>query len=625
MQPRYYQQAAHDAAIEHLKKSLDSQVLVLPCGSGKSLIISMIARTVWQLSKKRVLCTAPTAKLVEQNHAKYLSYGLKASVFCASLKRKELRHDVVFGSTLSLLNSADKLKDFGAIIIDECDGITPTVKKLIKSLKKTSPNLRVIGLTASPYRMGTGYIYTGHYQRGIEEQAKNPYFKLCTYEIKTHELIEAGYLNPAVVGEIHAGHYDTSGLVMKNGLFTAESVDKAFVGHGRLTADIVADIVAQSKGYRGVMIFGSTQQHCEEILASLPPDLSCLATSKDQAQRLQAEADFLAQRKKYIVNINTQTVGNDYPHADMICLLRKTESKRLLLQIFGRGTRLYPGKDHFKILDYADNVEDGDVFNPKIEVNDYEKSDSVLTAECPTCEFKNQFTPVKNEERRGIDKNGYFVDLQGYRCMTEYGPEPAHFGRRCQNLTRNLDGSYSQCAYRWTFKPCPACEAENDIAARYCAKCKQELVNPNDKLIADFKAMKKDPTQVQCDKVISMEARPHIARSGNECLKVDFVTEYRRFTIWIRYGTWDHTKYKDAMENGIETVTYRKDPESQFFRVIGYNQEADDEPKEKERCKWCGGNLSLGPGSGPHAASLICDQCGKLDILPGLKTGDSYC
>lgn len=583
MQLRHYQTDAHQAAIEHMKRSLDPQVLVLPCGSGKSLIISMVAKSVWEMSKKRVVCTAPRAKLVEQNHAKYLSYGLKASIYCASLKRKELRHDVVFGTTQTLLNSADKLNNVGAIIIDEADCITPTVKKLIKHLKKSNANLRVIGLTASPYRTGTGYIYEGHYKTGIEEQAKDPYFKICTYEIKPHELIEQGFLTKPLVGAIHSDHYDTSGLVLKNGQYTAESVDKAFVGHGRLTSEIVADIVAQTQGYRGVMIFGSTQQHCEEIMASLPPELSCLATSKDQKARLQAESDFYHQRKKYIVNINTQTVGNDYPHADVICLLRKTESARLLIQVIGRGTRLYPGKNHFLILDYADNIDDhfphGDVFSPEIKVKEYESSGAIVHAICPTCSFKNQFAAVKNEERRSIDENGYFIDLEGYRCMTEYGPEPAHFGRRCQGFTLNpTTYTYSQCAYRWTFKPCPACEAENDIAARYCINCKYELVDPGANLVGEYRAMKKDPTQIQCDKVISMEARPHIARSGNECLKIDFLTEYRKFTIWIRYGTRDHEKYKIALENGINTVMYKKDPESKFYRIYGYNKEPDTPP-----------------------------------------------
>jgi len=152
--PRYYQQEAHDAAIEHAKKSLESQVIVLPTGSGKSPLISMLAKTLQDMTGKKILCTAPTAELVTQNQNKYKCYGYKSSVYCASAGRKELRNDVVFGSPLTLLNSINKLKNYAAIICDECDLISATVRKLIDGLLLDNPNLRVIGLTAT--RIVTG-------------------------------------------------------------------------------------------------------------------------------------------------------------------------------------------------------------------------------------------------------------------------------------------------------------------------------------------------------------------------------------------------------------------------------------------------------------------------------------
>ena len=78
--PRDYQQLAHDRAIEHAKKSLESQVIVLPCGAGKSVVVSMLAKTLHEMSGKKILCTAPNKKLILQNHAKYSSYGFLSSV-----------------------------------------------------------------------------------------------------------------------------------------------------------------------------------------------------------------------------------------------------------------------------------------------------------------------------------------------------------------------------------------------------------------------------------------------------------------------------------------------------------------------------------------------------------------
>jgi len=99
----------------------------------------------------------------------------------------------------------------------------------------------------------------------------------------------------------------------------------------------------------------------------------------------------------------------------------------------------------------------------------------------------------------------------------------AHWGRRCfGEILNKTIRKFVRCSYRWTFKPCPHCEEPNDIAARYCLACKGELIDPNEKLIADFKAHKKDPTQIQTDKVISMLSMPTISQAGNEVLKVEF-------------------------------------------------------------------------------------------------------
>ena len=67
------------------------------------------------------------------------------------------------------------------------------------------------------------------------------------------------------------------------------------------------------------------------------------------------------------------------------------------------------------------------------------------------------------------DAAGYCVDIDGNQVMTDCGPMPGHWARRCVGVTRSGQrGEYERCNYRWTFRPCPHCEAENDIAARYC-------------------------------------------------------------------------------------------------------------------------------------------------------------
>ena len=146
-------------------------------------------------------------------------------------------------------------------------------------------------------------------------------------------------------------------------------------------------------------------------------------------------------------------------------------------------------------------------------------------------------------------------------------------------------GEYERCTYRWTFKPCPHCEAENDIAARYCKECKGEIVDPNTRLRGEFRAMKKDPTRQQTDQVVSMSAREGVSQKGNKTVKVEFVTPYRQFTIWFspesnsRKAQVEWETFQAATMSGApRTVSYVKDLSSGFYRILAYNRQEDLEP-----------------------------------------------
>lgn len=142
---RPYQQEAHDKAIEHIKQSSSPCVIEAATGAGKSHIIAALAQTIHRISKgKHILVLAPSAELVAQNRAKFLLTGSPASVYSASIS-KCLKNPVVFGTPVTVKNSISKFgKRFACVIIDECHGITPTVKTIIEDIKKQNPLLRVI-------------------------------------------------------------------------------------------------------------------------------------------------------------------------------------------------------------------------------------------------------------------------------------------------------------------------------------------------------------------------------------------------------------------------------------------------------------------------------------------------
>lgn len=590
--PRHYQQDAHDAVIAHWKKSTLPVAVEAATGSGKSVIVAMLAKTLFDLSGgKRVLCLAPSRELVEQNSEKYELLGEKCSIYSASIG-KSLRHQVVFATEGTFKKVAKRLgSEFAGVVIDEAHRITNTIKTIISDMRETSPNLRVCGLSATPFRLGDGYIYgIDDDGRALDESVcRDPYFYQCVYKITARQLVDMGYLTPLEAGAINSSSYDTSGLkVQSNGQFSASTVKAAFEGWGRKTSAIIADVVAQTQNATGVMIFAATVPHAIEVMASLHPDNSRLVTgATKRAEREQILRDFKAQKFTYLVNVAVLTTGFDAPNVSHVAILRPTESVSLLQQIMGRGMRLFDSKKTCVVLDYAGNLDrhmpDGDLYKPEVRAAYKSGSGEPLDCLCEYCLQVNSFAPRENEHGYGIDQHGYFTDLSGERVLVEAGdehkPMPSHYGRRCQHYDLR---SGERCGYYWSGKDCPVCEHKNDIAARFCKECRAELVNPNEKLIELHTKHKRDPTQWQCDEVVGIEYRHGLSRAGNDMVTADVTTSGRRFSVYLLENSDWSARYKlfwhqntDGFTATPRTVTYRK--KGDFWEVRAFNQPTDAE------------------------------------------------
>lgn len=609
---RPYQAGSVNAACEYMKSCLDPWLVEAATGAGKSLLVAEIAKWLNEVSGKKVLCLAPAKELVEQNAQKYRDYGFPASLWSASAGKKCMKHDVVFGTPKSVLNDIQKFgEQFAGIIIDEAHGVTPTIKEICAHIKEQNPLVRIGGLTATPYRLGSGYIY--EYDENNkpvgEESTKNPFFKRLVFRITAQELIEQGYLTPPVADHELASKYDTSGVQLnKRNQFDVKDIEQAFEGQGRLTASIVADVVNHAQGKMGVMFFAATIQHAEEVMDSLPKNNARLITGKTKKRERESIVEaFKRQEFKYLVNVSVLTTGFDAPHVDVIAILRATESASLLQQIIGRGLRLHENKTTCLVLDYAENIErhglEDDLFNPDIRVSGGGEGSAKVNALCKSCGTVNEFTLRKGCDLDHVDEHGYALDLAGERIEMEGQPMPAHYGRRCYG-GNVINGHYVRCSERWSMKVCPECEAENDIAARYCTSCKTELVDPNEKLKADYKRMKRDPRAISTDKLLGWECKPWITQRGNNTLRVDYRSEYRSFTIWYSpdssnvkaQGLWNNLSevvfgkghiaptpeaFCDALKRGFgtmpETITVQK--QGDFFRAFAHGLPEDDKPE----------------------------------------------
>lgn len=588
---RPYQQAAVDAAISHMQKSLLPACIEAATGAGKSHIVSALAHWLNSSTGKKVLVLQPSKELTEQNREKYLALGEPCSLFSASAGAKCTKHDVVFGTPRTVLNSIERFSSgFALVIIDECHRIDPTTQAIISKMRESSPNLRVIGLTATPYRLQMGYIYQRDENGDDVLETHEPYFDRLLYRITAHELIEQGFLTRPTTTPTHV-HYDTSGM-QTNALGNYDQ--STIVSQDTKTDLIIRDIASMSTDRAGVMVFAATVDHAKYISDRLANSavITGETNKKDREQLIKLFKSFGI---KYLINVSVLTTGFDAPHVDCVAILRATESPALLQQIIGRGLRLHDGKSDCLVLDYAENIErhcpNGDIFDPQIKQPRVTKGEPA-TIECPVCGYQNLFSLRQNDEGLDFNKFGYFLDLAGNVVETEHGPMPAHFGRRCNYV----GATGNRCNYRWTTKECPDCGYDNDIAARKCQECKAILVDPNEKLRLEYKRIKSDPYELSTDKVLSWECKEHSSQAGNITLRIDYTTDYRSFSVWYmprKQHVWadlclavfgrvapsvelfvEHWK-KGKMP---ETITVKRERGTRFYNVYGHNRPEDKQP-----------------------------------------------
>jgi len=456
---RPYQQEAVERTLQHFRKTSNPAVIVLPTGAGKSLVIAELAR----LAKHKILVLAHVKELVEQNADKYESFGLKASIFSAGLGKKSLSEQVTFASIQSLARNLAQLNEYySLIIVDECHRIsendTSQYWQVIKQLQKNNANLKILGLTATPYRLGKGWIYHEHYH-GFVRGEKNAVFNKCIFELPLNYMIKSGYLCPPETINPAIEHYDFSSIQPSpQGSYSDVELNRLLNQQTRATFSIVQDIVQLSETRRGVMIFAATVEHAKEITGYLPSEQTALITGETaKTERASFIDAFKAQKIKYLVNVSVLTTGFDAPHVDVIAILRPTESISLYQQIAGRGLRLFPDKQDCLLLDYAGNRFN--LFYPEVGSPKPAPDTEPVQVLCPGCGFENTFWG-----RVGAD-----------------GKVTEHFGRRCQGLLED-DETSQQCDFRFRFKTCNGCGAENDIAAKRCHQCSLVLVDPDDKL-----------------------------------------------------------------------------------------------------------------------------------------------
>jgi DNA repair protein RadD len=300
---RPYQQKSVDKVLQHFRREKSPAVIVLPTGAGKSIVIAELAR----LARGRVLVLAHVKELVEQNYNKFLSLKIQSEVeaglFSAGLNKKETTQKVLFGSIQSVARADESFfEDFSLLIIDECHrvGMDEDTQyfHVIHNLQAKNPNLCILGLTATPYRLGLGWIYQWHVPKKRERTAEERFFKKCVYELEIKTLIQQGFLTPPVMVDAPVACYDFSSLKIKEESYSSSEIESLLKDQKRITPVIIKNIIELSENKNGVMVFTSSVNHAREILKLLPPFISALVTGETSLDERDEIINSLKNKKK---------------------------------------------------------------------------------------------------------------------------------------------------------------------------------------------------------------------------------------------------------------------------------------------------------------------------------------
>jgi len=351
---RPYQQEAVEAVYRHLREHDDNPCVVIPTGGGKTPVMATLCRDAVGRWRGRVLILAHVKELLEQSVARLNEVAPEmrhqVGVYSAGLKSRDTEHPIIVAGVQSVYKRACELDRFDLVIIDEAHMIPPDgdgmYRTFLAEARKVNPNLRVIGLTATPFRMTTGAIC------GPE----NVLNTVC-YEIGVRELIVQGYLC-RLVTKGGREDLDTGGLHVRAGEFVADEVE-ALMDKQERVESACAEIIEHTRDRKSCLVFTSGIQHATHVADTLRRSGARVATvfgETPDKERAQTIADFRAGRVKFLVNVNVLTHGFDAPNVDCVAMLRPTMSPGLYYQMVGRGFRLCDGKQDCLVLDFGGNV-----------------------------------------------------------------------------------------------------------------------------------------------------------------------------------------------------------------------------------------------------------------------------
>lgn len=409
--PRDYQSFATQSIwnyfVEHPTEG--EPLVAMPTGTGKSIVIADFLESIYkQFPTQRVMMLTHVKELIEQNFDKLMTMWptAPAGIYSAGMGRKDTMHSIIFGGIASV---AKNIAAFGwrdLLLIDEAHLVNPAeegmYRKVIDALRTTNPRLRIIGFTATPWRLGHGKIT----EDGI-------FTDICcdmTGVQPFNWLIQQGYLMPLIPKQTKM-ELDTTSVHKRGGEFIASELQNA-VNKKEITIAAIKEAMEAGMNRRCWLVFAAGVEHAIDT-AAIMNDMGiptiAIHGKLSKAEREQGLADFKAGKYRAAVNNNILTTGFDHPAIDLMLILRPTASPVLWVQILGRGTRPFfapgydittyegrmaaiqaGGKENTLVLDFAANTRSlGPINDPKIPHRKGEGGGEAPVKVCPMCDTYN--------------------------------------------------------------------------------------------------------------------------------------------------------------------------------------------------------------------------------------------
>lgn len=375
----------------------DNVLICWPTGTGKSCAPAIFIKEAMRLwPDQRFMLLTHSSELVKQDGAALISVWPNAplGIYCAGLKRKDVISPIIYAT----IQSAHKLGaiNFGhrdILWVDEAHLISDEDSSMylsfIAKLKKINPKLKVIGLTATQYRMGMGLLTEGKLWGKVVHD-------LTSME-DFNKLVADGYLCSLIPKKTQV-ELDVSNVGIQKGEFIASQLQHE-VDKAEITWKGLQELCYYGQGRKSWLLFATGIDHAEHIqsmLSQLGIDCAAIHSKQDGNHNDAAIRDFKSYKLRAIVNYGKLTTGFDHPGIDLIGMFRPTLSVALWVQMLGRGTRPCEGKSNCLVLDFAKNTARlGPINDPVLPRKKGDKEGTIPIKICDACGVYNHIKAVR--------------------------------------------------------------------------------------------------------------------------------------------------------------------------------------------------------------------------------------